>query len=271
MICDLTHISPPKKGGDEAIYTGDNDRVVRVATTVASLAAEQEIHTINKTQPTTTLNEPSPRKTSSGSGPRSHVTSIGNTDAQTRFETASKHSYDPPLLEVNTSGSREDSMDHQDYLMDFVPPTPHDSPLLGGHTPGSDEGRPNINELMNICNKFSNMVLALEQFKTTQDLVIKRLKKKVKRLEKKKRARTPWMKLFKIDTSKKRTLDKENDVNVPEPVSTAGDAVIAASVIPDVSATSPSTSTTEDIFEDEMTLWLILLWPLGGQDQEQPQ
>nr|GEY61700.1 putative reverse transcriptase, RNA-dependent DNA polymerase [Tanacetum cinerariifolium] len=37
--------------------------------------------------------------------------------------------------EVNTSGSGEDNMEHQDYLTDFVPPTSHDSPLSGGHTP----------------------------------------------------------------------------------------------------------------------------------------
>nr|GEX00757.1 hypothetical protein [Tanacetum cinerariifolium] len=61
------------------------------------------------------------------------------------------------------------------------------------------------------------------------------------------------MKLFKIGTSKKKTLDKENDVNAVEPVSTAGDAVNDASVIPDVSAAGPSTSIAGDIFEDEMT------------------
>ncbi|GJZ02360.1 hypothetical protein Tco_0520321 [Tanacetum coccineum] len=94
--------------------------------------------------------------------------------------------------------------------MDFVPPTPHDSPLSGGHTPGSDEGRPNINELMAICTNLSNRVLALETSKTAQDLVIKKLKKKVKRLEKKLRARTPGMKLFKIGTSRRKSLDKEN-------------------------------------------------------------
>ncbi|GKC69153.1 hypothetical protein Tco_1115036, partial [Tanacetum coccineum] len=72
--------------------------------------------------------------------------------------------------EVNTSRSGEDSMEHQDDLMDFVPSKPHDSPLLGGHTPGSDEGRPDINELMAICTKLSNMVLALETSKPAQDL-----------------------------------------------------------------------------------------------------
>ncbi|GJX76004.1 hypothetical protein Tco_0322815 [Tanacetum coccineum] len=51
------------------------------------------------------------------------------------FETASKQSHDPPLSKVNTSGSGEDSMEHQDDLTDFIPPTPHDSPLLGGFLP----------------------------------------------------------------------------------------------------------------------------------------
>nr|GEX23311.1 hypothetical protein [Tanacetum cinerariifolium] len=68
--------------------------------------------------------------------PRNH---IGGADAQTRFETASKKSHDPPLSEVNKFRSREDSMEHPGDLTDFVPPTTHDSPLSGGHTPGSDE------------------------------------------------------------------------------------------------------------------------------------
>nr|GEY66112.1 hypothetical protein [Tanacetum cinerariifolium] len=40
---------------------------------------------------------------------------------------------------VNTSRIGEDSMEHQDDLTDFVPPTPYDLPLSGGHTPGNDE------------------------------------------------------------------------------------------------------------------------------------
>nr|GEV37032.1 ribonuclease H-like domain-containing protein [Tanacetum cinerariifolium] len=117
---------PPKKVGDEAVYTREDDIMVRAATIATSLEAEQE----------------------SGSGPRCQDTTLGDADAQTRFETASKQSYDPPLSEVNTSESGEDSMEHQDDLTDFLPPTPHDSPLSGGHTPGSDKGRPNINKFM---------------------------------------------------------------------------------------------------------------------------
>nr|GFC64616.1 hypothetical protein [Tanacetum cinerariifolium] len=66
-------------------------------------------------------------------------------------------------------------MEHQDDLMDFVPPTPYDSPLSRGHTPESDK------------------------------------------------------------------------------VSTAGDVVNVVSVILNVSAAGPSTSTAGDIFEDEIT------------------
>nr|GEV35564.1 ribonuclease H-like domain-containing protein [Tanacetum cinerariifolium] len=155
----------------------------------------------------------------------------------------------------HTIRSGEDKMEQETDLTDFVQPIPHDSPLSGGHTPGSDKGKPNINELINLCTQLSNRVLALEKFKTAQDLVIKRLQKKVKRLEKKQRERTPRMKLFKIGTSKKKTLDKENVSKWgmdEKPVSTAGDAGNAASVIPDVSAAGPSTSTAANIFEDEL-------------------
>ncbi|GKC63576.1 hypothetical protein Tco_1096174, partial [Tanacetum coccineum] len=115
---EIPHSSgPPKKVGDEAVYTGEDDRVVRVATTATSLEAGKCV---------------------------------------------------------------------------------------------SDEGRPNRNELIAICTNLSNMVLALKTSKTAQDLVIKKLKKKVKSLEKKQRAKTPEMKLFKIGTSKRKSLDKEN-------------------------------------------------------------
>ncbi|GJZ01952.1 hypothetical protein Tco_0519913 [Tanacetum coccineum] len=186
---------------------------------------------------------------------------MGGVVAQTRSERASKHSYDLPLPGVNTPGSDEERNEQQD-LTDFVPPTPRDSPLSGGHTPGSDECRPNINELMAICTNLSNRVLALEQSKTAQDLVNNKLQKKVKRLEKVLRARTPGMKLFKIGTSRRKGLDKENNVeggSTAEQITTVGDTLNTASINISTarpsngSAAVPSTSTTGDIFEDEMT------------------
>ncbi|GJY31702.1 hypothetical protein Tco_0415197 [Tanacetum coccineum] len=44
-----------------------------------------------------------------------------------------------------------------------VPTPPHDSPLPGGHTPGSDEGSMTLTELMILCTQFSTKVASLEQ------------------------------------------------------------------------------------------------------------
>ncbi|GJT95577.1 putative ribonuclease H-like domain-containing protein [Tanacetum coccineum] len=147
----------PKKVSDEAVYIEEDDRVVRAATTASSLKAEQESGNIHKTRPTATLNESSPQGLGSGSGLRRQDTTLGGADAQTRFETASKKSYNPPLSEGNTSRSGEDSMEHPVDLTDFVPPTPHDSPLSGGHTPRSDEDKENVSKHGRKSNKTKPM------------------------------------------------------------------------------------------------------------------
>ncbi|GKD99005.1 hypothetical protein Tco_1382902 [Tanacetum coccineum] len=58
--------------------------------------------------------------------------------------------------------------------------------------------------------KLSNRVLDLEKVMTAQAKKIIILKKRVKKLEKRKRSRTHELKLFKIGTSKRRSLDKED-------------------------------------------------------------
>ncbi|GJZ51096.1 hypothetical protein Tco_0605611 [Tanacetum coccineum] len=97
----------PKKVGDKAINEEMFDSVERAITTDASLDAAQDSDNIIKTQSMTTLNEPH----SQGEG--------------------------------HTSRSGEGRMEHQFELTANVPITPHDSPLPGGYTPGSDEGRLN--------------------------------------------------------------------------------------------------------------------------------
>nr|GEV48920.1 hypothetical protein [Tanacetum cinerariifolium] len=62
----------------------------------------------------------------------------------------------------------EDMMEHAIELMDIAPQTPHDSPLLGGHTPESDEGSMTLKELMNLYSTLSQNVLDLENVKTAQ-------------------------------------------------------------------------------------------------------
>ncbi|GKF66071.1 hypothetical protein Tco_0192588 [Tanacetum coccineum] len=79
---------PPKKCCDDVVHKELGDRIERAATTASSLEAEQD----------------------SGSGPKCQDTILRDVDAQTRFETTSKQSNDPPLSKVNTFRSGEDSM-----------------------------------------------------------------------------------------------------------------------------------------------------------------
>ncbi|GKC92256.1 hypothetical protein Tco_1157698, partial [Tanacetum coccineum] len=66
-------------------------------------------------------------------------------------------------------------------------PLLHDSPLLGDHTPGSDESSKKLNELTDLCTKLSDKVTSLEEdLKETKKVYGKALTKlvtKVKHLE----------------------------------------------------------------------------------------
>ncbi|GKB06720.1 hypothetical protein Tco_0834953 [Tanacetum coccineum] len=116
--------------------------------------------------------------------PRNH----GGALAQTRSERVLEKPNEPPLPEGHTSRSGEGSMEHTFELMDTVPPTPYDSPLTGGYTPGSDEGRLKLKELMAICTKLSKQVLDLEKEKDAQAVEILKLKQRVKKLERKRKS-----------------------------------------------------------------------------------
>nr|GEV64672.1 hypothetical protein [Tanacetum cinerariifolium] len=75
-------------------------------------------------------------------------------------------------------------------------PTPLHDPLPSG------EDRLQLNELMEICTKLCDMVLSLEQIKTNQTAKIKKLKKRVKKLECKKKKKTHGLKrLYKVSLS----------------------------------------------------------------------
>ncbi|GJZ53609.1 hypothetical protein Tco_0608494 [Tanacetum coccineum] len=100
-------------------------------------------------------------------GPRCQDTIFRDAKAQTRFETASKQSNNPPLSRVNTLGSREDRL--------------------------------KLKELMDLYTKLSNRVLDLETTKTAQAKEIASLKKRVKKMERKRKSKTLGMNLFKID------------------------------------------------------------------------
>ncbi|GJY31317.1 hypothetical protein Tco_0414812 [Tanacetum coccineum] len=158
--------SPTEHVADEAVYKELGDRLVRDATTTSSLEAEQDSGNIDKTQSKATPNEAGSQGTTSGGGPR-HQETMGDTTARTRFESVSKLSNDPLLARGNILQSGEDSL--------------------------------KLNELMELCTNLQTRVLDLEKTKTTQANKINSLKRRVKRLEKKKRSRTHGLKrLYKV-------------------------------------------------------------------------
>nr|GEW03554.1 hypothetical protein [Tanacetum cinerariifolium] len=193
---------PSKKVGDEAVATGEDDKVVKAATTATSLKAEKESGNINKTQSMEKLNKPSPHGTGLGSIPRCQDTTFGDAD--------------------NTSGSREDSMEHQDDLRDFIPPTPHDIPISRGHTPGSDED----------CSRIGDQKVVKESQK----------------IGKKQRARTLGMNLFKIECDINENRDDIDDMVDEAMENVEGDTVNTTGAVntatTGVSAASASVTTT---------------------------
>ncbi|GJT50947.1 GDP-fucose protein O-fucosyltransferase [Tanacetum coccineum] len=147
---------PLNLGVDKAVHKEGDDNVERAITTDASLDAEQDNDNIIRTQTTAIPNVDIPQGIDTGGSPRRQDT-IG---------------------EGHTSGSGEGRMKHTFELTENVPPTPHDSPLIGGYTLGSNEGRMKLDELL----------LDLEKEKDAQAMEMLNLKKIVKRLERKRKS-----------------------------------------------------------------------------------
>ncbi|GJV99280.1 putative ribonuclease H-like domain-containing protein [Tanacetum coccineum] len=161
----------------------------------------------------------------SGGSPRCQE-AIGDTIAQTRFERVSTPFYDSPLLGVNT--------------------------------PASDEERIELKELMDMCTKLSDRVLDLENVKDAQALEIKKLKKRVKKLEKKKKLRTPQLKrrLFKVGIES--STEKKTQGRYGHDVSTAEVTSVSVPSDVDVSAASPIRP-FDDLITDDITLAKTLM------------
>nr|GEZ30718.1 hypothetical protein [Tanacetum cinerariifolium] len=114
---------------------------------------------------------------------------MGGAMAQIRSEGGPIQSIDPPLSTGHTVQIREDMMEYKIELTDPIPQTPHDSPLLGGHTPGSDEGSMTQKELTDLCTTLLQKVIDLENVKTAQAKEIASLKKRVTKLEQRQSSR----------------------------------------------------------------------------------
>ncbi|GKB62455.1 putative ribonuclease H-like domain-containing protein [Tanacetum coccineum] len=213
-----------------------NASPIRPTTLVADETVHKERGDNMERAATTATSLDTKQGTDLGSGPRRQDT-MGDRPVQTRFERFSKQSNEPPFSRVNTIGSREDSM--------------------------------KLQELMDLCTKLSDRVLDLENVKDAQALEIKKSKKRVKKLESKKKSRTPQLKrrLFKvrIESSAEKSLEDSKtqrryghdigvntasisittasiNITTTQPVTTASAPITTAGV--SISTAKPSTPTT---------------------------
>nr|GEV86683.1 hypothetical protein [Tanacetum cinerariifolium] len=110
-----------------------------------------------------------------------------------------------------------------DLLEDTIPTHSNNPPISRVNTLRSREDRLKLKELMKLCTKLSDRVLNLETTKTNQAKEIANLKKRVKRLEKKRRSRTHELKrLYKVGLSARVESSKEESLKVIEDITTVG-------------------------------------------------
>nr|GEU60550.1 reverse transcriptase domain-containing protein [Tanacetum cinerariifolium] len=116
-------------------------------------------------------------------------------------------------VQVVASGAKkpwEDRMEQAIELTDLVPQTPHDSPLSGGHTPGSNKCSMTLMELMDLCTTLSQKVLDLEKVKTAQAKEVANLKKRVTKLKQRQSSRILGFHPFRPITSRRHSLGRKN-------------------------------------------------------------
>nr|GEV91410.1 hypothetical protein [Tanacetum cinerariifolium] len=141
-------------------------------------------------------------------------------------------------------------MEHAIEMTDPILQTPHDSPLLGGHTPGSNEGSMTLKELMNLCTTLSQKVLDLEKVKIAQAKEIASLKKRGRKNLKSQQKFQDINDLVDEEVIVKDNGSGEKGVSTAEIVSTARPDISAAR--PNISAAEPKTPhTATTLFDDK--------------------
>ncbi|GKC63538.1 hypothetical protein Tco_1096136, partial [Tanacetum coccineum] len=149
-------------------------------------------------------------------GPKRQET-IGDTIAQTRFENVSKLS--------------------------------NDSLLARGNTLQSDEDRLKLIELMELCTNLQKKVLDLEKIKTTQANEIASLKKRVKKLEQKKRSRTYELKRLRKVGATARVESSGDEENLGEDASKQERRINAIDADEDITLVSVQDDTDKEMFD----------------------
>ncbi|GJS72911.1 hypothetical protein Tco_0705752 [Tanacetum coccineum] len=110
-----------------------------------------------------------------GEAPSTSPSRITSSPSLSTHHTTSSTPTTPPSIQITHEAEETATM-------------PHDSPLPGGHAPGSDEGRLKHIELIELVTKLTNRIAAVEkdlqQTKKTYSTALTKLVLKVKKLEK---------------------------------------------------------------------------------------
>nr|GEV73349.1 hypothetical protein [Tanacetum cinerariifolium] len=147
----------------------------------AQEALGKDIAILTKPHPTHTITQPSTSKPQKKQNPK-----------KPKREDTEEIQPSDPIINVAD----------EDLPEDTVPTHSNDPPLLRVHILGSGEERLKLNELIELCTKLSDRVLNLETTKTAQVKEIANIKKRVKRLERKKKLRSHGIKrLYKVRLS----------------------------------------------------------------------
>ncbi|GJT66810.1 putative ribonuclease H-like domain-containing protein [Tanacetum coccineum] len=169
---------PPIKVGDEAVHKELGNIMERATTTASSFEAEQD----NDAQTSTTED-----------GVHAITATIDERDTIITKASIRRHIklQDSEGLTSLPNVEIFEQLTHMGYATTSDKETatmPYDLPLLGGHTPRSDEGRLKHDELMELVTKLLDRVVAIEkdlqQTKKTYSTAFTKLVLKVKKLEK---------------------------------------------------------------------------------------
>ncbi|GJR69238.1 putative ribonuclease H-like domain-containing protein [Tanacetum coccineum] len=222
---------------DETVYKEWEDIMERPATTASSLEAEQDsVNTLGSGEDSMKLNE---------------LMELCTKLLDIKKQSRRKQRKD---IEVSQSSASTEPMTEKETNEESVPTHSYDPSQSG-------EDRMQLHELMNLCTKLSDRVLALETTKTTQALEIASLKSRVKKLEKKASKRThKFKRLYRerciedIDKDAEVSLVDETQGRSDDTEMFDTDALIGIKIL--VSTAAPSTIAVSPpvIIEVEITL-----------------
>ncbi|GJZ89749.1 putative ribonuclease H-like domain-containing protein [Tanacetum coccineum] len=163
---------PPEKVGDEAVHNKLGDRMERAATTASSLEAEQDSAVEifpgkGSTVPVESYHTPSgapttlqPPLSSPSRIPTRQETEVPQPSSPTYTNVADEAAFTSVDVVHGGTTTIVSSIDAGQGSGN-IPNSPtmsHDSPLLGGHTLGSDEGSMTLHELMVLLKKLEQTV-----------------------------------------------------------------------------------------------------------------